>query len=119
MRFIGGFFWPNTIRNDRLYNLFRMKPASHTCRKLRLNWPGHVIREGEGAASYEALRRAVNNGDILGRRRGWNAQIRWVDVVNQDLRTVGLDIVKAKTAAVDKKEWANIVDRCLECCAPG
>ena len=84
-----------------------------------MKWLGHVIREGEGTASEEALRRAVNIGDIEGRRRGWNAQIRWVDVVNKDLSRVGLDIVKAKTAAVDRKAWAAIVDRCLECCTPG
>ncbi len=119
MRYIGGFFWPQKIRNVRLYSLFGMKPASQTCRELRLKWLGHVIREGEGTASYEALRRAVNIGDIEGRRRGWNAQIRWVDVVKKDLSRVGLDIVKAKTAAVDRKAWAAIVDRCLECCTPG
>ena len=90
---------------------------SYTCRKLRLEWLGHVIREGEGSASYEALRKAVNIGDITWRRRGWNAQVRWVDVVNKDLGKIGLHIFKAKTLAVDKGDWVAIVDRCCECWA--
>ena len=87
-----------------------------TC-PLITTWLGHVIRQGEGAASFEALRKAVNIGDIEGRRRGWNAQIRWVDVVNKDLSRIGLDIVKAKTAAADRSRWAATVDRCLRCWA--
>ncbi len=118
MRFVGGFLWPNKISNEALYAVFGgMKSVSYTCRKLRLGWLGHVIREGEGSASYEALRKAVNIGDIRWRRRGWKAQVRWVDVVNRDLGKIGLDIIKAKTLALDKGKWAAIVDRCSECWA--
>ena len=90
-----------------------MEPVSQMCRRLRLNWLGHVIREGEGAASYEALRKAVNIEDIDGKRRGWKSQKRWVDVVNEDLEKVGLNIVATKTAAKDRKAWAATVDQCL------
>ena len=113
VRFIGRFSGENRIRNNRLYAIFRLKPISHMCRKLRLTWLGHVIREGRGAASFEALQKALDIKDIRWKRKGWKNQTRWVDVVNDDLSNIGLNIDGAMKIASNKRAWAKTVDRCL------
>ena len=112
MRFIGRFSAETRIRNDRLYALFNLKPASYLCRKFRLTWLGHVIREGEGAASFHALQEAVDTRDIRWRRKGGTTQTRWVDIVNRDLRNIGLQIAEAKEIATKKRARVKTVDRC-------
>ena len=66
------------ISNDNLYQRTNQVPISSTCRRRRLLWLGHVIREGPGA-SYEALQLALNTSDIK-RPRGRPPR-RWVDSV--------------------------------------
>ncbi len=116
LRFIGGYYpyGDEKISNEGLYNKFEMKPVSYKCRRDRLRWLGHVIREGEGSASFEALRKAYNTRDISVRRRGGMVQTRWVGVVDKDLGRINLNIVKAKTLATDRAKWESIVDRCLQ-----
>ena len=90
----------------------RPEPASKTCRRMRLKWFGHVVREGEGSASFKAYQMARDISGI--RRRRGRPQTRWVDVVRNDLDKVGLGLDTAEQAAADKKTWGDIVDQCLK-----
>jgi hypothetical protein len=111
MRFAGGYSWPHVICNRKLHIQFGIEPASLICRRMRLRWFGHVIREGEGSASYIAYLMARDIADIQ-RRRG-RPQSRWIDVVRTDLRKIGLTLAEAEQAAADKKAWESTADRCV------
>ncbi len=113
MRSVGGYFWPHKIRSDKLHKQFGIEPASSLCRRMRLSWFGHVIREGMGSASYEALRMAIDISDVGKRRRG-RPQTRWVDTVKKDLQKIGMSLDQAAAAAVDKRAWNSTCARCLE-----
>ena len=111
MRFVGGYFWPNTIRSKKLHRQFGIEPVSKICRRMRLRWFGHVIREGEGSASYMAYRMARDISDI--RRRVGRPQIRWVDKVRTDVEKLGLTLERAERVAADKRAWRQLADQCL------
>jgi len=70
-----------------------------------------VIREGEGAASYEALQLALDTHDIK-RPRGRPPK-RWVDNIKDDLKPTNLSVRDCFPLAHDKKKWLEIIDRCM------
>lgn len=111
MRFAGGYSWPHVVCNRKLYRQFRVQPVSEICRRMRLRWFGHVIREGEESASYMAYQMARDISGI--RRRVGRPQLRWVDKVEIDVRKVGLTLARAEWHAADKRAWTRIVDQCL------
>ena len=116
MRFAGGYFWPHRICNAKLHEQFGLEPASSLCRKMRLSWFGHVIREGAGSASFGALQMAMDISDIGKRRRG-RPQTRWVDTIKRDLEKMGMGLEEAASVAVDKEAWKSACARCLRCWA--
>jgi len=74
--------------NDAVYAATKQVPISVTCRKRRLLWLGHIIREGPGSASYEALRMAIDTSDIK-RPRG-RPTLRWIDNIKNDINSTGI-----------------------------
>ena len=111
LRYIINVTYPHRISNTDLYSITNEQPVSITCRKRRLLWLGHVIREGPGAASYEALQLALNLGDVK-RPRGRPPK-RWVDNIREDLNTLQISILDCFHLACDKKLWLSIIDRCM------
>lgn len=102
---------PHHITNAELYRQTDQVPITSTCRKRRLLWLGHVIREGADAASYKALLLALNTDDIK-RPRGRPPK-RWVDNVKADLQPANLTIQECFNLASDKQQWLGIIDRCM------
>ena len=89
------------------------RQLSEVCRSRRLQWFGHVVREGPGCMSYEALMFALDTDDIH-RPRG-RPPMRWVDVVRQDLERVGLSVEVALKQAADQNKWSKVLSKSDRC----
>ena len=50
----------NLFTNNNLYTETKQSPGSATCRRRRLLWFGHVVREGPESASFQALELSIN-----------------------------------------------------------
>ena len=99
LRFLLGVTYPHRISNNNLYKQSNQVPISSICRRRRLLWLGHVIREGPGAASYKALQLAFNIDDIK-RSRGRPLR-RWIDNINDDLKLLNISVAcNLRTCAV-------------------
>ena len=111
LRYLLNITHPHHISNDNLYQRTNQVLILSTCRRRRLLWLGHVIREGPGAASYEALQLALNTSDIK-RPRGRPPR-RWVDSVKEDLSPLNISIRDCFHLALNKNNWLVIIDRCM------
>ena len=96
---------------NNLYTQSNQVPISSICRRRRLLWLGHVIREGPVAASYEALQLTLNIDDIK-RPRGRPLK-RWIDNINDDLKLLNISIKDCFDLAHDKTRWLELIDRCV------
>ena len=97
------------VPNAKVYASTRQGPVSTTCRRRRLLWLGHVVREGRNSASYQALEMAINTRDIK-RPRG-RPHLRWIDNIKSDLKHANIDISDCFELALDKKEWLMLVEK--------
>ena len=97
--------------NDNLYNDITLITIFF-CRRHRLLWLGHVVREGRNSASYQALEMAINTRDIK-RPRG-RPHLRWIDNIKNDLKHANIDISDCQKfeLALDKKKWLMLVEKC-------
>ena len=68
----------------------------------RLEWLGHVIRMSETRSVKK-----IFEGKLEGRRGGGRPRFRWINDVEDDLRTLG--VKRWRTKALDREEWASII----------
>lgn len=111
LRYLLNVVHPHHISNNNLYLQSQQIPISSVCRQRRLLWLGHVIREGPGAASFEALKLSLNTSDIK-RPRGRPTK-RWVDNIKEDLNPLNISVQDCFNLALHKKNWLDIIDRCM------
>jgi len=111
LRFLLGILHPHHIRNSAVYAQTNQVPISLTCRRRRLLWFGHVIREGEDSASFKALKMAINTKDV--RKPRGRPVTRWVDNIVNDLKLSNVSLLEAEQLALDRNSWFDLVDRCV------
>ena len=104
--------YPQRITNNNLYTETKQSPVSATCRRRRLLWFGHVVREGPESASFQALELSINTNDIK-KTRG-RPPLRWIDTIRHDLKAADLSVESALQAAGDRLTWLDTVDRCVD-----
>lgn len=103
--------YPEWISNKALYSRTDQLPLGIVCRRRRLLWFGHVVREGAGSASYEAMMMCFHISDVK-KPRG-RPLTRWTDVVKRDLMQLDLTIDDALQISQDKDKWILVVNRCV------
>ena len=99
------------VTNSSIYERTNQIPVTTTCRTRRLLWPGHVIREGSGSASYDVLQMSLNISDVK-KPRGRPIK-RWIDVVKADLQRGGYKLPECLADGTDKTHWLTIIYRCV------
>ena len=104
--------YPQRITNNNLYTETKQSPVSATCRRRRLLWFGHVVREGPESASFQALELSINTNDIK-KTRG-RPPLRWIDTIRHDLKAADLSVESTLQAAGDRLTWLDTVDRCVD-----
>ena len=102
--------YPHHMSIATVYSSTRQDPVSTTCRRRRLLWLSHVVRDGPNSASYQALEMAINTRDIK-RPRG-RPHLRWIDNIKNDVKHANIDISDCFELALDKKKWLMLVEKC-------
>ena len=87
------------IRNDYFRNHLGIAPIEEKIRENRLRWFGHIERR----PTTTPVRKVSFIIEEDFRRKRGRPKRRWMDVVNQDLKTLNL----SKTLIFDRKEWKD------------
>ena len=103
LRHLLGIVHPNHISSKNVYKQTNQQPLTAICKRSRLLWLGHVVREGPDSASYGALQMALQVQDIK-RPRGRPIK-RWVDNIKADLQPLNMNVQECLKLAEDKKNW--------------
>jgi hypothetical protein len=91
-----------TRTNEEIMNMFNGPDIISTIKSKRIKWLGHIQRIGR-----ERGVKWIFEYKPGGRRRVGRPRSRWIDGVENDLRTI---LVKRwRTVAKDREEWRRIV----------
>jgi len=88
--------------NKELQEELGLAPVTIYIRRQRLQWFGHIMRRSEG----ETIR-AVIEWKPEGKRPRGRPRKRWLDVVEEDLKAVGVQ--EWKEIIQDRERWKDIV----------
>ena len=106
-RVICGILRPTVISNDALRFRTGLPPLARTLAAHRLRWYGHLLRTSPSHPT-----RLVLEFDLptAGWRRPRGAPLtRYLDVIREDLRFVGIPPGEAIRRSSDRNDWSSIV----------
>ena len=89
--------------NHELHQLLREPTIVHTAKIGRLRWAGHVIRMSDSNPTKMVL-----ESHPTGTRRRGAQRARWVDQVEDDLRTLRR-VRNWRQTAMDRVEWRRLL----------
>ena len=98
LRWSSGLTQLDRIRNEDLRDCFRVVPIQDELRESRLGWYGHVLRADVDSVVKKATLHEVAGERPLGRPRQ-----RWMDVIRNDMKMVGLHPEDAE----DRIRWRH------------
>ena len=99
LRWMCGVTRKDKIRNEHIRGTTRVAQDSKKIAERRLNWYGHVMRDGEH------ILRKVSRADIPGKRKRGRPKTRWKDACQRDLKTTGLRAGEE----TDMEMWRKII----------
>ena len=100
-------FWPNTIRNEDLWERTKQEPAETQILRRKWNWIGHTLRKPSTNIARQAL-----SWTPQGKRRVGRPKNTWRRDLDSDLKKINLTWKEAQKQAQDREGWRNIVS-CL------
>lgn len=110
LRRILGIYWPEVISNEELWRRTNQEPIEITIKKRKWNWIGHTLRKPTSNITKQAL-----DYKIMGKRRQGRPITTWKRNTELECKKVKKKWNEVKTAAGNKKEWKEIVNKI---CAP-
>ena len=87
VRWVLGVTREDKIRNDYIRGMVRIAKLGEKIRGARLWWYGHVKRR-----EAEYVGRRTLGMEVPGRRKRGRPRKRWLDVVWEDMESVGVDV---------------------------
>ena len=84
------------VKNEKIRRMTNVSQMPVKARESRLRWFGHVKRRQDEYVGEQVLKMEVG-----GKRRRGRPKRRWMDVVNDDMRLVGLE----EEDAMDRRLW--------------
>ena len=105
LRRISNIFWPNTIRNEALYETTGSHSIVQEIKKRRFRWLGHVLRMPPSQIPKVALRWTPP-----GKRSRGRPKTTWRRTVVSELSEMGLTWGEAQHVARDRTRWRGIVE---------
>jgi hypothetical protein len=92
--------------NKELQDQYRSADIVTSIKVRRLEWAGHVVRMDD-----ERMVKRVFLGNPGGRRKPRRPRLRWLDCVEDDLKTLGVRRWRKRTE--DREEWAIILKEAM------
>jgi hypothetical protein len=92
--------------NDELQVIYRKPNIVTTLKVRRLEWAGHVVRISDNRTAKK-----VFVGKPVGRREAGRPELRWLDCIENDLKSMGVKRWSKK--AEDRSVWAIILKETL------
>ena len=97
LRWSLGWTREDKIRNEKIRRMTQVEQLSVKARERRLRWFGHVKRRDETYVGKRVMKMEVD-----GKRKRGRPKLRWVDVLNADMRDLELE----EDDALDRQVWA-------------
>ena len=88
--------------NKELRTKYKSQDIVTVTKIQRLEWLGHVSRLNETRSVKK-----IFEGKLEGRRGRGRHRCRWINDVEDDLRTLG--VKRWRTKALNREEWASII----------
>src|ERR1043165_4110194 len=105
LRRIEGVTRRDKIRNKEIHNRLNIQyDIVNRIQNRRLRYFGHVTRMGNDRYPKIAL-----NGYVHGKRKRGRQKKRWMDVIKQDCREMGLTIQEATHRAYNREGWRSSI----------
>ena len=109
LRIVLGTRLTDRISNSRLYEKFSSSPLSKAIMKERLRWLGHVLWMKD-----DRLPKIYLFGQPSGAtRKVGRPRLGWEDVINKDLKEVGISWEGVKRKALNRLGWGRSVRSCV------
>ena len=99
LRFSLGTKRSDRIRNEYIRGTAHVGSFGQNVREERLRWFGHVLRKDRGYILQRML-----NLEVPGKRRGGRPKRKFIDVVNEDMRAIGVTEQDAR----DRVKWTKM-----------
>jgi sorting nexin-29 len=88
--------------NKELYDMLELAPVTSFIKGQRIQWLGHIMRRGENETVRVALEWKPQGKRPRGRPRK-----RWIDVVEKDLKSLGIE--DWREVVQDRDRWRSVV----------
>ena len=88
--------------NKELLDMVNIPPVTSFIKGQRIQWLGHIMRRGESDTTKLALEWKPHGKRPRGRPRK-----RWIDVVEEDLRNMGINAWREMV--LDRDRWREVV----------
>ena len=120
LRYAIGAHYPKIIKNEDIYIITEAIPLSNTIKRRRLSWFGHLMRLPKETPARQAFAEAIGPKK---RKRGRPKTI-WLDVIQRDLKDIGIEIEvkdpsnipKLESLCIDRTAFRHLVNSntCLQ-----
>ena len=107
LRRIEGITWSQHVTNKTLREKTQQPPASRLAAMRRVRWYGHVIRLPEDHPTSTIL--AFSPQQAGWRRPRGAPRTRWLDVIDQDLKSCNVTLAQAQHLAHNRPRWRDLV----------
>ena len=100
--------YPKKISTNELKERLKYQPWSVYISTQRLRWLGHALRLPEDSPAKQAL--YIIDEPIL-RTRG-RPKLKWIDIINAQLKQIGVTWTEAKNICTNRNKWRrDVVER--------
>ena len=96
--------WPETIRNEDLWQRTKQRPADAEIKMRRWRWIGHTLRKPATNITRQALK-----WNPQGTRRRGRPRITWRRDLESDVKKIGRTWDQLERLAQDRDNWRTLV----------
>lgn len=93
--------WRDFIPNEEVLKRAQILSADNLIRTRRLRWAGHVSRMSAGRVPLEIAFSELTTG----KRPQHKPKRRWMDVLKEDLKKLGISLSSWRDLATNRNEW--------------
>jgi len=96
-----GVFWMNKVRNEEVRAMTSLQKLELIIEERRLRWFGHIWRMDDGRLPKQSMHWETSTR----KRRPSRPRKKWIDIVRQDMKEIGMLWGAALESCVDRGDW--------------